>query len=125
MYVKESRICYVDGEASRLFYRGYSIEELTAKSTYEETAYLLIYGALPSKTQLQEFVKRIEDYRPIDSGILQLLQSLPPTCNALDALGCGTLSVFFFDVCEVCYSDVVGEGFEVEFSSLGSSLVAG
>jgi len=40
-------------------------------------------------------------------------------------VGCGTSSAFFFDVCEVCYSDVVGEGFEVEFSSLGSSLVAG
>jgi hypothetical protein len=40
-------------------------------------------------------------------------------------VGCGTSSAFFFDACEVCYSDVVGEGFEVEFSSLGSSLVAG
>ncbi|HMK83618.1 MAG TPA: citrate/2-methylcitrate synthase [Candidatus Bathyarchaeia archaeon] len=86
VYVKESSICYVDGEASRLFYRGYSIEELTAKSTYEETAYLLIYGTLPSKRQLQDFVKRIESYRPIDSGILQLLRSLPPTCDAVDAL---------------------------------------
>ena len=40
-------------------------------------------------------------------------------------VGCGKLSIFLPDVCEVCYSDVVGEGFEVEFSSLGSSLVAG
>jgi citrate synthase len=86
VYVKESRICYVDGEASKLFYRGYSIEDLCANSTYEETAYLLIYGILPLRTQLQEFVKKIEGYRPIDSGIIQLLQSLPPTCNALDAL---------------------------------------
>jgi len=86
IYVKESRICFVDGEASKLFYRGYSIEDLTAHSTYEETAYLLIYGTLPSKAQLQEFMNKIESYRPIDSGILQLLQSLPTTCNALDAL---------------------------------------
>ena len=39
--------------------------------------------------------------------------------------GCGKLSVFFSDGCEVGYSDVVGEGFEVEFASLGCSLVTG
>jgi hypothetical protein len=40
-------------------------------------------------------------------------------------MGCGKLSVFFSDGCEVGYSDVVAEGFEVEFASLGCSLVAG
>ena len=39
--------------------------------------------------------------------------------------GCGKLSILFRDVCEVAYSDVVGERFEVEFTSLGSSFVAG
>lgn len=86
VYVDESQICFVDGEASRLFYRGYSIEKLTENSTYEETAYLLIYGKLPSKSQLQEFVKKIENYRSIDSSLLLLLQSLPATCDAVDAL---------------------------------------
>jgi len=49
VYVKESKICYIDGEASKLFYRGYAIEDLAESSTFEETAYLLIYGQLPTR----------------------------------------------------------------------------
>jgi len=45
--------------------------------------------------------------------------------SAASFMGCGKLSVFFSDGCEVGYSDVVAEGFEVEFASLGCSLVAG
>ena len=55
VYVKESRICLIGGEASKLFYRGYSIDDLAAHSTFEETAYLLIFGKLPNRTQLKEF----------------------------------------------------------------------
>lgn len=86
VYVKESKICLVDGEGSRLFYRGYSIDELAAYSTFEETAYLLIFGKLPSKTQLKDFVRKIEGYRTLDLGILQLIRSLPLSCNPMDAL---------------------------------------
>ena len=86
VYVKESKICLVDGENSRLFYRGYTVEDLTAHSTFEETAYLLLYGALPSKAQLEEFVTKIESYRPLEAGILQLIRSLPLSCNPTDVL---------------------------------------
>src|SRR5262249_4762249 len=49
-----SRITYIDGEAGILRYRGYPIEELAEKSTYLETAYLLLHGALPTKSQLDD-----------------------------------------------------------------------
>ena len=51
----ESDITFIDGEKGILRYRGYPIEELAEKSTFIETAYLLIWGELPTATQLQEF----------------------------------------------------------------------
>lgn len=86
VYVKESTICLIDGEASRLFYRGYSIEQLAEKSTFEETAYLLIHGALPSKSQLDQFRARIESYRTLEADALQLIRSFPSSSNAMDVL---------------------------------------
>ena len=97
VYVKESRICFIDGEASKLFYRGYSIESLAAHSTFEETVYLLIFGRLPTKTQLQEFVRRIESYRVLDPTILRLITSFPTTCDPMDALRTAVSSLGLFD----------------------------
>ena len=97
VYVKESKICFIDGEASKLFYRGYSIEDLAAHSTFEETAYLLIFGRLPTKTQLQEFVKKIESYRVLDPRVLQLVGSFPPSCDPMDALRTAVSSLGLFD----------------------------
>src|SRR5438874_2812446 len=51
----QSAITYLDGEKGILRYRGVPIEELAERSTFVETSYLLIYGRLPSKTQLAEF----------------------------------------------------------------------
>ena len=97
VYVKESRICFIDGEASRLFYRGYSIEDLAAHSTFEETVYLLIFGRLPTKTELQEFVRKIETYRALDPRILQLITSFPVSCDPMDALRTAVSSLGLFD----------------------------
>jgi citrate synthase len=97
VYVKESRICFIDGEASKLFYRGYSIENLAAHSTFEETVYLLIFGRLPTKTQLQEFVRKIETYRALDPRILRLITSFPTTCDPMDALRTAVSSLGLFD----------------------------
>ncbi len=97
VYVTESKICFIDGDASKLFYRGYSIEDLAAHSTFEETAYLLIFGRLPTKIQLQEFVKKIESYRALDPRILQLIESFPPSCDPMDALRTTVSSLGLFD----------------------------
>jgi citrate synthase len=86
VYVKESKICFIDGEASKLFYRGYGIEDLAAHSSFEETVYLLIYGWLPTRSQLEEFTQRIESYRPLDQPILQLIRSLPLKSGPMDVL---------------------------------------
>src|SRR5215216_268891 len=51
----ESRITYIDGDKGILNYRGYPIEQLAEKSTFLETAYLILYGELPNKQQLNEW----------------------------------------------------------------------
>jgi citrate synthase len=97
VYVKESKICFIDGERSKLFYRGYAIEDLAKGSTFEETVYLLIYGQLPTRAQLDEFRKRIESYRPLDPGVLQLIRSFPTSCDPMDALRTAISSLGLYD----------------------------
>src|SRR3990172_3135008 len=55
IFVKETRICFVDGTTGRLLYAGYDIRDLAAHSTFEETTYLLWHGRLPSREQLTPF----------------------------------------------------------------------
>ena len=97
VYVKESRVCFIDGEASKLFYRGYSIEELAEKSTFEETAYLLIYEHLPTRSQLDEFSKRIASYRSLEPVVLQLVRSFPASSHPMDVLRTAVSALALYD----------------------------
>ena len=97
VYVKESKICFIDGEASKLFYRGYSIEDLAEHATFEETAYLLIYGWLPTKSQLAEFKGRIESYRSLEPEVLQLIRSLPIKSDPMDVLRTAVSALSLYD----------------------------
>ncbi len=97
VYVKESKICSIDGEASKLFYRGYSIEDLAENSTFEETTYLLIFGGLPSKSGLQAFRKRIETRRPLEPGISNLIRSFPASSHPMDVLRTAVSALGLYD----------------------------
>jgi citrate synthase len=97
VYVNESKICFIDGEASKLFYRGYSIEDLAEHSTFEETAYLLIYGKLPARQQLQDFKKKIQSHRSLEPGLLQLIRSFPTTSDPMDALRTAVSAMALYD----------------------------
>jgi citrate synthase len=68
-----SKITYIDGDLGILRYRGYSIEELAEKSTYLETAYLILYGELPSKAQLDEWTYHITHHTFIHESIKKFL----------------------------------------------------
>ena len=57
--IAQSRICDVDGANGRLIYRGYLIQDLAKRASFEETAYLLLYEKLPDKAELEEFRRRI------------------------------------------------------------------
>ena len=97
VYVKESTICFIDGEASKLFYRGYSIEDLAEHATFEETAFLLIYGWLPTKSQLAEFKGRIESYRSLEPEVSQLIRSFPINSDPMDVLRTAVSALGLYD----------------------------
>lgn len=84
--VKESKICLIDVENSKIYYRGYDIEELADKSTFEETAYLLIYGQLPRASELEAFKERLASLRRPPEHVVKLLGLLPKSAEPIDVL---------------------------------------
>lgn len=68
-----SSICYIDGDAGILRYRGYPIEELADSSSFLEVAYLLMYGNLPSEAQLADWEFAVSQHSAVPQGILVLL----------------------------------------------------
>src|SRR5215211_7428558 len=67
-----SAVCFIDGEAGVLEYRGYPIEQLCEKSSYLEVAYLLIYGELPTQDQLDEWVFEITHHTYVHENIKRI-----------------------------------------------------
>lgn len=73
-----------------LTYRGYSITELAAGSTFEEVAYLLIYGKLPNQKQLDAYKKKLTGLRSLPDALKTLLEALPASTHPMDVLRTGT-----------------------------------
>lgn len=97
VYVAESSICFIDGENSRLYYRGYSVEELAEKSSFEEVAFLLIYGWLPKRAELDSFVHTIrESYRP-PKQILEWMKTVPTGSHPMDVLRTAVSMLSLYD----------------------------
>lgn len=95
--VTTSEICYIDGEKGILSYRGIDIHELASKSTFEEVAYLLWFGRLPNKKELETTVQTLADHRALPDPILSLMKSLPPTTPPMDALRTVTSALSLYD----------------------------
>jgi citrate synthase len=73
----QSSICLLSAEENRLAYRGYDVGELAEKGSYEETAYLLLAGRLPSRDQLADLVRSLRERRKLPRRILRLLRDAP------------------------------------------------
>ncbi|PIE58235.1 MAG: citrate (Si)-synthase [Desulfobulbus propionicus] len=84
--VADSAISFIDGEQGVLIYRGYRIEDLADRSTFMETAYLLLYGSLPSDPQLKDFTRQVEDQRPLPDYLLESMQRFPFQASPMDVL---------------------------------------
>lgn len=87
----ESKITFIDGEAGILRYRGYPIEEVCDKANFLETAYLLIFGKMPSGEEYAEFQQNLNDEAILDSGIERLLESFPREAHPM-AMLCSAVS---------------------------------
>ncbi|MDB6122367.1 MAG: 2-methylcitrate synthase/citrate synthase [Pedosphaera sp.] len=89
----QTAVCTVGKEGMGLTYRGYSINDLAEKSTFEEVAYLLIYGQLPTRDELVNYHKKLSSLRGLPQGLKNVLEQLPGDTHPMDVLrtGCSTL----------------------------------
>jgi citrate synthase len=91
-----SSISDVDGQRGILEYRGIRVETLCSNSSYLETAYLLLFGRLPSASEFQQWVSDITHHRRIKFRIIDLLKSLPESGHPMDALQAATAALGMF-----------------------------
>src|ERR1700760_2230767 len=92
-----SGICWIDGDAGVLAYRGIDIHELAEKSNFEETAYLLWFGKLPNETELKDFTHQLAEARTLSPDAMNLLRSFPKTATPMEVLRTAVSSLSFFD----------------------------
>lgn len=92
-----SSICWIDGDAGVLAYRGIDIHELASKSTFEETTYLLWNGKLPNKAELADFSKKLAAARKVPSQIIDLLKSFPKKATPMEVLRTAVSALSFYD----------------------------
>ena len=93
----ESAITYLDGEEGILKYRGYSIEELAEKADFLEVAYLLIFGDLPTKSQLQKFNTDILDQSIVNEDMKTVLNGFPESAHPMGVLSSLTSALTAFN----------------------------
>ncbi|MGC1309225.1 MAG: citrate synthase [Phormidesmis sp.] len=82
----QSGISYVDGQNGILEYRGIRIEEIAQQSTFLETAYLLIWGGLPTQQELQDFEHEVQYHRRLKYRIRDMMKCFPESGHPMDAL---------------------------------------
>jgi citrate synthase len=89
-----SEICFIDGTAGRLVYRGYEIGDLVENSTFEETAFLLWESKLPNRSELSKLKSDLSTQAALPAHTLAILKALPKTTEPMDALrtACSSLS---------------------------------
>lgn len=101
----QSAITFLDGEKGILRYRGYSIEELANKADFLEVAYLLIFGELPTKLQLEKLSDDIKERSIIDEDLRIILNSYPKSAHPMGILSSLTSGLVAFDPSAVNIDD--------------------
>ncbi len=82
----DSSICLCGAEDESLLYRGYSIEDLASHSSFEEVAWLLLCGSLPTKRELEEYIKRLADLRELSPNQKDFIEAIPAYSHPMDVL---------------------------------------
>lgn len=84
--VADTKICSIDGENGKLIYRGYDIFDLVNHSTFEETAYLLLFGDLPDKDNLREFSEQLSGARDLPRSVIDNMRNRPRSARPMDVI---------------------------------------
>jgi citrate synthase len=95
-----SSICFIDGDAGVLSYRGIDIHELAERSNFEECAYLLWFGKLPNATELANFATQLAAARKLDPKIIDFLRSVPAAATPMQVLRTATSLLSIYDADE-------------------------
>ena len=95
----QSAITYIDGDEGILRYRGYAIEDLAKHSTYLEVAWLLIYGELPTQSELAEFSEKVRRHTLLHEDLKHFFSALPHTAHPMSVLSAAVsaLSTYYED----------------------------
>jgi len=105
LYVDESLITYIDGINGKLYYRGYPVKELCENSNFEEVAYLLIYGKLPSNSEFIEFKDLLIKERNIPDNIISILKSFPRNTTRIELLRTAISALSLYDPDDYDYTE--------------------
>ena len=92
-----SAICYIDGDEGILAYRGIDIHELADHSTFEEVCYLLWFGQLPKREELEHFRSRLSESRSINPAIVEMMQKFPKSATPMEVLRTTVSALSFYD----------------------------
>jgi citrate synthase len=93
----KSGITFLDGEEGILRYRGYSIEDLAAKANFLEVSYLLIFGELPTKSQIEKFENDIRKYTLVNEEMKNIIDGFPKTAHPMGVLSSLTSALTAFN----------------------------
>jgi citrate synthase len=96
VYFDRSRVCFIDGRAGELRYRGYSIHELAQQSTFEETCYLLLKGELPAPAQLEAFDAELKAARELPAAVYDVIRTVK-RAHPMDVLRTAVSALAAFD----------------------------
>jgi citrate synthase len=95
-----SGICYIDGDAGVLAYRGIDIHELAEQSNFEETTFLLWNGKLPTRAELESFKQELAAARIVDPKMVEMLRSFPKGATPMEVLRTAVSALSFYDADE-------------------------
>ena len=96
VYFDRSQVCSIDGRAGTLHYRGYSIHELAERSTFEETAYLLLCGEMPTRDELDGFESELRAARTVPDPVLEIPRAMEHA-HPMDVLRTAVSAIAAFD----------------------------
>ena len=96
VYIDRTKSSFIDGGIGKLLYRGYDIHDLAEHSTFEETVYLLLYGSLPTSSQLDEFDAELKANRDVPDDIVEIIR-LSKAAHPMDVLRTAVSALAAFD----------------------------
>jgi citrate synthase len=117
-----SEITFLDGEEGILRYRGYAIEDLADKADFLEVAYLVIFGELPSKTELAQFEADIRKYTLVNEEMKNIIDGFPKTAHPMGVLSALTSALTAFNP-KVVNVENDKEMYEAVCKTMGKFLV--